>query len=304
MQSRPHWTSRELADRLGVTARTIRRDVDRLRQLGYPVDAEAGPRGGYRLGRGGELPPLLLDDDEAVAVAVALGVATGVGVQGIEAAGLAALAKLERLLPPRLRNQVASLRATTVRLASTGDAVEPALLVAIATAAAGHERIVLAYSDSVGNETERRVEPYRLVATGRRWYLLAFDLDRDDWRTFRVDRITQTHATGHRFTPVEAPDAVAVVQRAISVAPYRYAAKVRVDAPADKVRAQLPPTVGITEAIDGGSCLLTTGADHLDWMLAHLVMLGEPFEVLEPPELRRRAAEVGRRMSGAHRRMR
>ena len=169
LQRRPYWGGPELADRLGVTTRTVRRDVQRLRDLGYPVDSVPGEGGGYELGVGGALPPLLLDDDEATAIAVSLGLSTGNAVRGIEGPALAALAKLDRLLPPRLRARVDAVRSATVTLGPPEDAVDADLLVAVAQACDGHERIVASYRDRSGVSSERRLEPYSLVATGRRW---------------------------------------------------------------------------------------------------------------------------------------
>lgn len=226
LQRRHRWTGSELADQLGVTTRTVRRDVDRLRNLGYPVDAAPGLSGGYQLGVGGSLPPLLLDDDEATAVAVALGASTAAATLGIEDVALAALAKLHRLLPPRIRSRVQTLSTTTDLLMSPGEAVAPSLLVTLAAAIHGDERVNLTYADRDGRWSERRVEPYRLVATNRRWYLVAFDLDRGGWRTFRVDRVEHAEPTGHRFVAGERPDAARMVSEAISTAPYRYQATV------------------------------------------------------------------------------
>ena len=291
LQSRPDWTGAELAGRLGVTGRTVRRDVDRLRALGYPVDAVPGVGGGYRLGIGATMPPLLLDDDEASAVAIALAVTAGGAVAGMEEAALAALAKLDRLLPDRLRARTAAVRSATVRVGSWGSDVDPAVLVLLAQAAAGEERLRLVYRDREDRETERRVDPYRLVSTGRRWYLVAYDVDRADWRTFRVDRVASATATGHRFRLDDPPDAAALVSRATSVSPYRWAAVVRVDAPVEEVARRVPATVALVEAADDAT-VLTTGSDHLDAIVGHLFGLGLPFEVLEPPELRVRLAEA------------
>lgn len=300
LQRRPRWTGPELADRLGVTTRTVRRDVDRLRGLGYPVDASPGVDGGYRLAIGAELPPLLLDDDEATAVAVALGVSTGGAVEGIEESALAALAKLDRVLPARLRGRVAVLRASVVTLAPATDEVGSDLLVTLAHACDGHERVALTYRDRDGVATQRRVEPHRLVSTGRRWYLVADDVDRQAWRTFRVDRIQVARLTGHRFTPsAELPDAAALVGEAITTAPYRHRAVVTFAAPADELRARIPPTVGVVEAHGSGS-RLTIGADHLSSLAGHLVALDLPFEVLEPPELRDLLRRVGTALVIAH----
>ena len=300
LQSRPDWNGPELAERLGVTTRTVRRDVDRLRQLGYPVDASPGVAGGYRLGTGANLPPLLFDDDEATAVAFALNASAGGAVRGMEEPALAALAKLDRLLPPRLRHRVAALQETTVRLDRRADDVDASLLVVIAQASAAQERVSLSYRDREGRVSERRVEPYRLVCTGRRWYLVAHDLDRAAWRTFRVDRIAEAVRTGHRFRLVEPPDAAALVSEAISVAPYRYVARIVIDAPAEEVARRVPPTVGVVEPDGLDRAVLTTGADDLDLLAGHLVGLGLSFEALEPPELRARLRRVARSLATSH----
>lgn len=300
LQRRVRWTGPELADELGVTTRTVRRDVDRLRNLGYPVDASPGVDGGYQLGIGGDLPPLLLDDDEATAVAVALGTSTATAALGIEDIALAALAKLHRLLPPRVRSRVHALTTTTDLLAYAGEAVAPRILVGLATAIDSEERVLLTYADREGRRSERRVEPYRLVATNRRWYLLAFDVDRDDWRTFRVDRVEEAKPTGHRFDPVERPDAASMVSEAISTSPYRFRATIRIEASADDLRRRIPATVGtITDDGHTGS-VLRTGADHLPSLAGHLVALGLPFEVLEPPELREYLRQLGSVLTRRH----
>jgi predicted DNA-binding transcriptional regulator YafY len=299
LQSRPDWSGPELAERLAVTTRTVRRDVDRLRQLGYPVDAAPGVAGGYRLGSGTNLPPLLLDDDEATAVAIALGTTTGGAVRGMEEPALAALTKLDRLLPPRLRKRVADLQATTIGMSGPADAVDASLLVVLSQACAGQERVRMHYVDREGAPSERRVEPFRLVSTGRRWYLVARDVDRDAWRTFRVDRVVDAQPTGHRFRFDDPPDAAELVSRATSVAPYRYSARVRVEAPLATVRARVPPTVGLVDDGPDG-VVLTTGADDLDFIAGHLVGLGLPFEVLEPPELREHVGSVARQIASRH----
>jgi len=299
LQTRPDWSGPELADRLGVTTRTVRRDVDRLRQLGYPVDAAPGVAGGYRLGSGTNLPPLLLDDDEATAVTIALGTTTGGAVRGMEEPALAALTKLDRLLPPRLRQRVADLRAATVGMAGPADAIDSGLLVTLSQACAGQERIRMSYVDREGTPSERRVEPYRLVSTGRRWYLVAHDVDRDDWRTFRVDRVVGADRTGHRFRLVDPPDATELVSRATAVAPYRYTARVRVHAPVAVVRERVPPTTGLVED-DADGTILTTGADDLDYLAGHLIWLGLTFEVLDPPELRAHLAALGAKLAADH----
>ena len=299
LQSKPNWTGPELAERLGVTVRTVRRDVDRLRALGYAVEAQPGVAGGYRLGVGAAMPPLLLDDDEAAAVALALLASANSVVRGIEEPALAALAKLDRMLPPRLRERVRAVQSATVQLKRPGH-LDAATLVTIAQASAGQVLLRMTYVDREGRETERRVEPYRLVSTGWRWYLVAHDLDRDDWRTFRVDRMVTVSPSGHRFRRREEPDAAELVRRAVSIAPYRITARVAIDAPVEEVERRFPPTVGVTESDGQGGSVFTTGADRLEDMVGYLVSLDLPFVVLEPPELRERIREVGARLVDVH----
>lgn len=301
LQSRPYWSGPELADRLAVTIRTVRRDVRRLRELGYPVDASPGESGGYRLGTGGALPPLLLDDDEATAIAVALGLSTGGAVRGIEEPALAALAKLDRLLPPRLRSRAAAMHAATVTLVPPANVVDADVLVTLAQACDGHERALMTYEDREGRASERRLEPYKLVATGRRWYLLARDVGRDDWRTFRVDRVGHARRTGHRFCPEpDPPDAATMVGEAITTAPYRYHATVAfpATAPEDLAR-RLPPTAGVIRADGQAGSVLTTGANDLDALAGHLVGLGLDFDVHGPVEFRRHVQTVALRLQRA-----
>ncbi|HEV7758137.1 MAG TPA: WYL domain-containing protein [Acidimicrobiales bacterium] len=296
LQQRAHWSGPELAERLGITTRTVRRDVDRLRELGYRVDAGPGPQGGgYRLGTGAALPPLLLDDDEATAIAIALGASAAGAVQGIEEPALAALAKLDRLLPAHLRTRVDAIRRATLPI---GDAepVRSDILLTVARAATDQERLAVTYVDRGGRRTERRIDPFRLVSTGRRWYLVAFDVDRDDWRTLRVDRIGEATGTGHRFRLDDPPDATAFVSRASGVGPYPVVARVVLHAPPDVVSARVPPTVGLVEAHPDGS-LLTVGGYDVASLAGHLVAVDLPFVALDPPELRDHLRQLGRRLT-------
>ena len=225
LQGRRDWTGPELAARLGVSPRTLRRDMDKLRGLGYPVDATPGTAGGYRLGAGAMLPPLLLDDEEAVAVAIGLRTAAGGTITGIEEASVRALAKLEQVLPSRLRHRVSALHSVTVPLPGAGPPVDPAVLTVIATAARDRLRIGFRYTSHDGTQGGRAAEPHQLVHTGRRWYLLAWDLARGDWRTFRADRIQPRIPTGPRFVPREPPggDAEEMMRRAIESASMKWA---------------------------------------------------------------------------------
>jgi predicted DNA-binding transcriptional regulator YafY len=299
LQRRPSWTGQELADRLGIETRTVRRDVERIRNLGYRIDSTTGTAGGYRLGVGTDMPPLLLDEDEAMAVAVLLGVSAGVAVPGIERATLATLARVDRLLPPRLQRQVKALRAATVPLMGHVDTVPAAQLASLAQACEGHELVSFGYSSREGARTTRRVEPHRLVATDRRWYLVAYDLDRNDWRTFRVDRAKAVRLTGHTFIPRPLADPGRLVAEAISAAGYRYRAVVRFDATVGEVSRRVPPHVGSVEG-NGESTLLRIGVDDVAWLTGYLVGLGFRFEVIDPPELREGVLTIAQQVSGAH----
>lgn len=303
LQSRRVWSGEELADRLGVTTRSVRRDVDRLRELGYPVHASTGHGGGYQLGAGAALPPLLLDPDEAVAMAVCLRVAAGGSVAGVGESALRALSKLDQVMPARLRSQVTALHDATVTLgAATDTPVEPDVLMTLARASRDHEHVSATYTDIRGAVTQRRLEPYQLVTTGRRWYLMCFDRDRDDWRSLRLDRMAQVRVSGTTFTPREAPDAASYVRRAISSSPYPYVARVRYFAPSDVV-AQVFPTASVHIEADGpDTCIVTTGADDPERMVPWLAMPGCDFEVLEPPEVvdavRTVAGRIARAVAG------
>ncbi|WP_214405784.1 helix-turn-helix transcriptional regulator [Pseudonocardia lacus] len=287
LQARRDWTSAELADRLDVTTRTVRNDVDRLRRLGYPVEARPGVAGGYRLGAGGTLPPLLLDDEEAVAVAVALRTAAGGSVAGIEETSLRALTKLQQILPPRLRHRVEAFRSATVPMPSRGAQVDPEVLTALATACRNRERLRFDYRAHSGAASRRQVEPYRLVNDRRRWYLLAWDLDRDDWRTFRIDRVDPKTPTGPRFTPRALPpdhEITARLARGIGEATWRYRARVVVHAPAAHVRGRMPIPVDV-EPLGDDRCAFVPGSDDPRTLAMYLVMLDADFHVVDAPEL-------------------
>lgn len=294
LQSRPDWQGSDLAERLDVTTRTVRRDIDRLRDLGYPVDSTPGIAGGYRLGVGAALPPLLLDDDEAVAVAVGLRGAAAGWVTGIEESSLRALSKIEQILPSRLRHRVSGLQSAIMLLPGDCPVVDADLLTALASACRAHEGVRFQYRDAT-----RRVEPYRLVRAGRNWYLLAYDLDRADWRTFRVDRVEGPIQPGARFTPRPEPagDTATYVSDALTRAPYRYQATILFHAPLEKVAQTTSPTAGRLEARDENSCLYHTGAEALDSIAIYIALKGFDFEVLDPPELKKFVAELGARLT-------
>ncbi len=304
LQARRDWTGAELAARLAVTLRTVRRDVDRLRDLGYPVTATPGAAGGYRLEPGSAMPPLLLDDDEAVAVAVGLRTAANGTVAGIEETSVRALAKLEQVLPSQLRHRVTALGANTVSLAAPGPTVDPAVLTRLATACRDRESLRLRYTSADGTDSRRLVEPVRLACTGRRWYLLAWDREPADWRTFRVDRIAGMPAPGPRFPPRDPPepDVAAYISRAISSAPYRHRATIRLHAPAQVAAERVSPAAGLVEAVDEHTCLLHVGGPSLAGFPVYVAQIGFEFEVLSPPELieqvRVLAGRFGRAVGG------
>ena len=286
-QAQRYWSGADLSQRLEVTARTLRRDVDRLRSLGYPVHSSSGTAGGYQLGAGAVLPPLLLDDEEAVAVALGLRTSASGSVTGIEEASVRALLKLEQVLPPRLRHRVEALHAFIVPLGNRGPTVDAERLSAIAGACRDHEGLRFQYHNRTGAPSARVIEPHRLVHTGYRWYLVAWDTTRKDWRTFRVDRIEGKLKTSTRFKPRKPPegDFAAFASKSLSQVPYPYRARVTLHAPVDAIAKRVPPSAGVLEAIDGHSCMLHTGSHSLEGITIHLSMLGVDFQVHEPAEL-------------------
>ena len=286
LQARADWSGAELADRLGVTTRTVHNDVERLRSLGYPVHASRGVGGGYRLGAGAALPPLLLDDDEAVAVAVGLRTAAAGSVTGIQETSVHALAKLQQVLPSRLRHRVNALQAATVEIPVPGPTVDPEVLTAVAGACRDHQRLRFDYRNHDGSVSIRTVEPHRLVHDRGRWYLVAWDADRQEWRTFRADRIRPRIPTGPRFAPRELPggDVATYLLRGVGAATWRYRARVRVYAPAAQVAGRLPPAV-LVEAVDERTCIANVGPDSPQMLAVYLGMLDVDFEVDGPPEL-------------------
>jgi predicted DNA-binding transcriptional regulator YafY len=287
LQARRDWTSTELADRLGVSTRTIRNDVDRLRQLGYPVDARPGVAGGYRLGQGAALPPLLLDDDEAVAVAVGLRTVASGSIAGIEETTVRALTKLQQVLPSRLRHRISAIQSVTMPMPAPGPRVDPDTLPAIATACRDHVRLRFNYRTHSGTASRRSVEPYRLVNDRRRWYLVAWDIDRDDWRTFRVDRIALRRPTGPRFTPRPLPpdpEIAARVARGVGEATWQYRARVVVHATADHVRGRLPIPIDV-QTLDDDRCAFEPGSDDPQMLALYLGLLDADFTIVDAPEL-------------------
>ncbi|WP_211768990.1 helix-turn-helix transcriptional regulator [Kutzneria sp. CA-103260] len=286
LQARQDWSGAELASRLEVDVRTVRRDVDRLRNLGYPVDASPGVAGGYRLGVGASLPPLLLDDEEAVAVAISLRTAAAGSVAGIEETSIQALTKLEHMLPSRLRHRVSALQAVVVHTPSYGPSVDAEVLATVAGACREHMRLRFDYRAHNGSASRRQVEPHSLVNIGRRWYVLGWDLDRTDWRTFRLDRLELKTPTGPRFQPRTPPaDAATFVSKGVTGRAYKFEGKFLMHAPIDQVAEKVTPTAGRLEPVDDSSCILHAGADSLLGIAVFISMYGFEFEVLEPVEM-------------------
>ena len=287
LQSRREWSGAELAERLEVTGRTVRNDIERLRILGYRVASRTGVAGGYRLGSGTAMPPLLLDDEEAVAVGLGLSAAAAGTVTGIEETSLRAMAKLEQTLPARLRPRLDALRQATVSAAGGGPTVDADILVTLATACRDTVQLRFDYTTHGGDDEVRRVEPHRLVYTGHRWFLLAWDRDRADWRTFRADRIRPRLPTGPRFPPREPPeDAARHVVRGAGSRAWPHPARVRLHVPVAVAAEKIPPAGGLLTPEDEHTCLLETGGDTLPNLVAYLTALDVPFTVLDPPELR------------------
>jgi predicted DNA-binding transcriptional regulator YafY len=303
LQSPREWPGPELARRLDVTTRTVRNDVERLRRLGYPVQATRGAVGGYRLSAGAAMPPLLLEDDEAVAVAVSLSSATGGAIEGLEETALRALTKLQQVLPPRLGRRVDALTSHTVRVPGQrrGPQVDGALLALIAATARDREIMRFRYSDHSGSGTERRVEPYRLVNWGRRWYLVAYDLERADWRTFRVDRVTEPRPVGHRFTlrRLPADDIAAYVAAKTRQVQLKVRGRVIVHASAAKVAERMGSWSGSIEPLGPDRCLLRLGGRSVEDIAFWLGVLDADFEIVDSPELAAAVRRVADRYARA-----
>jgi predicted DNA-binding transcriptional regulator YafY len=301
LQGRRDWPGTELAERLEVSPRTVRRDIGRLRTLGYPVESITGPAGGYRLRAGTAMPPLLLDEDEAIAIAVGLRTAARASVKGIEETSIRALVKLEQVLPAHLRRRVAALGSATIAAPVTGPTVDPQHLTTIAATCRDTECLRFGYRSRDGTSTRREVEPHSLVNLGRRWYLVCWDRGREDWRTFRVDRLSRPAGTGVRFTPRPLParDAAAYVGQSIAGAGSRYEARVTVHAPADELAKRIPYVASSLEPIDATSCEYRTSDDDLEWLALRIAMLGVDVDVHEPPELIAQLKVLARRLRRA-----
>jgi predicted DNA-binding transcriptional regulator YafY len=301
LQTHRYWPGGELAARLEVSIRTLRRDVDRLRELGYPVEAQRGVDGGYQLAAGAALPPLVLDDDEAVALALGLQAAAQGGVAGVAESSVSALTKVVQVMPPRLRRRVEALRAMTVAAGWSGGwsgpTVDAGALTTVAQACRDAVRLRFAYSAADGTRSGREVEPARLALLGRRWYLVAYDLGRQDWRSFRLDRLQDPEPTGARFRPRELPaeDAAAFVRRGIEQLPQTREIEVLVQAPASVVERRLGAWSRV-ETVDDMSCRMTAHADQFVWPALGLAQLDAEFTVVRPPEFAAYVVRLGERL--------
>ncbi|MGO4535269.1 helix-turn-helix transcriptional regulator [Leifsonia sp. 2MCAF36] len=299
LQTHRYWPGQELADRLDVSPRTLRRDVERLRDLGYPVDATRGVAGGYQLAAGASLPPLVVDDDEAVALAVGLRTAAQSGIAGVDEASVRALAKIVQVMPPRLRRRVDALRMTTLSTAlGPSPSADPGILTALAQACRDEERIEFAYVARDGQASTRTVEPHRLVSIERRWYLVAYDLTRFDWRSFRLDRIAEPRTTGHRFRPraLPAEDAAEYVRESLHSMVEPMVVDATIEAPHDRVVEVLGRWCTVEDNGDGTSSVHIT-ADSAEWALFGLAAVDAPFRIIGPEEALLAAADWGERFT-------
>jgi predicted DNA-binding transcriptional regulator YafY len=303
LHTRRYWPGGELAGRLEISPRTLRRDIDRLRELGYPIQAQRGVDGGYQLAAGTALPPLVVDDEEAVALAVGLQAAAQGAVEGIAESSVRALAKVVQVMPARLRRRVEALSAMTepATWGSTIQAnVDPGILTTVALACRDTERIRFSYTAANGQRTDRHVEPHRLVLLGRRWYLAGYDLGRHDWRSFRLDRLSTPASTGTRFRPRDLPaaDAAAFIRASVGNVTTTYDVEVLVQAPAAAVRQRIGRWCTVQD-VDATRCRVRMTADSLDWPTMALGAISADFQVISPPELLSRVHDWGRRFSQA-----
>lgn len=302
LQTRRSWSGPELAERLEITSRTLRRDIDRLRTLGYPVHSTAGVAGGYSLGAGAQLPPLMLDDDEGVAVAVALQTAAVGGIAHIDDAAQRALAKLDQVLPGRARKRLKAVRSSVVRLGqNNGPTVELEAVSLLAAACSDQCCATFDYRDRGGASTRREVEPHRVVHTERRWYLVAWDTGRSDWRTFRIDRIALPIERGASFTQRAIPDddVASYVRRSLSMTPYKHRVSVRLHVPLATARARVREGYGVLSEHDEHSCRFETGGNSLEWIAMWIAGLGIDFHIEEPHELHAHVEALASRLTRA-----
>ncbi|MDY0810050.1 YafY family protein [Kitasatospora purpeofusca] len=287
LSARPSWTCGELADRMAVTERTVRRDIASLRELGYGVESDPGPWGGYRLGAGSRVPPLVLDDEEALAVAVGLRAAALSGVLGGDQAALSALLKLRQVLPPRIAGRLGEMDAAFVQTPGPDEPqISPGMLLELATACRRGERVQLSYRDREGKATTRDVDPYRLVHTGRRWYFVARDVTRGEWRTFRADRVARIQPTGQAVELLDPPDPVLLVSRSIATGTYPLYTTVRLPLPLEQALRLVPPTVGTHRPDGPDATVVDIGGPDADGLAGYLLGLAVPLRVLSPDDVR------------------
>lgn len=297
LSTRRSWTCAELAAHLQITERTVRRDIARLRELGYGIESEMGPWGGYRLGSGTSIPPLILDEEEALAVAIGLRTAALSGVSGSDQAALSALLKLRHVLPARVAGRLGELDAAFTHTARPGDGqISPALLLDLATACRRSERVRLTYRDRTGSMSDRQVDPYRLVYTGRRWYLVAYDRSRQGWRTFRADRVIDAAITGEPAALPDPPDPAQLVMAGLAVNPYPMRVTIRVAVPADEARRLVPPTVGVHRPDGDSATIIEIGGSDADGLAKYLLSLCRPLRILRPDEVRQAYLTRARRL--------
>ncbi len=302
LQTHQFWPGGELAGRLEVSARTLRRDVDRLRALGYPVDATPGVAGGYRLAAGAHMPPLLVDDEEAVAIAVGLRAAAGASIEGIEETSLRALAKLELLLPDQLRRRVNAVHAnvTPLRWSGPGPTVDSEALAITAQACRDREELRFDYQRRDGEESRRLTEPHQLVSAGRRWYLVAWDVRRQAWRSFRMDRVRQPALAGVRFAErvLPAVDAAAFVAESFASMPVAYEATLAVQAPAAAVADATRWVDAQVEVVSDGACRVRLRAESVAAMVLAVAVVAIAFEIRfsGPDEILAGVAELAGRL--------
>ncbi|MCX4635427.1 YafY family transcriptional regulator [Streptomyces platensis] len=287
LAARPSWTCAELADRIDVTERTVRRDIAKLRELGYAVESDPGPWGGYRLRAGSRVPPLILDDEEALAVAVGLREAALSGALGGDQAALSALLKLRQVLPQRVADRLSEMDAAFVHTPrSDQPQITPGMLLELAAACRRGERARLSYRDWQGSVTVREVDPYRLVHTGRRWYFVARDVTRGQWRTFRADRVDRLRPTGHPVELIDPPDPALLVSRSVATGPYPLSATIRLPVPMDQALLLIPATVGAHRPEGPGVTIVDIGGPDADGLARYLLGLATPLRVLSPDSVR------------------
>jgi predicted DNA-binding transcriptional regulator YafY len=299
LQRRLNWSADELAERLEVTTRTVRRDMTRLRSYGYPIEAFAGHGGGYQLGSGATLPPLMLDPDEAAAVALGLSITAYAGLEGIDDAAQSALAKIEKLLPSGTRERLEAFASVTFADSTTEARTDRRNFTLFTRAAATQLIVECDYVDQHGAASIRRLEPLQLVFANRRWYLAAYDLDRDDWRTFRLDRVSNSKLTSQRFRRRPGPDPAELVQRFAPPEAFAHVAAIRAECDAKSARQRIPASIAKIDP-DGDHCTLVIGTDDLNWLLHYLLALPFAFEVISPEELRTTVRRLTRKIASRH----